>query len=66
MSEMFAEPNYIIGCKCGARLKICDVWHENWGKVRRLNVERHTCSYPVLDVEEYYKDEGDDLNDNQT
>ena len=66
MSEMFVEPNYIIECKCGAKLKIYNVWYEDWGKVKRIYVERHTCSYPVLDVEEYYKDEGEQLGHNDT
>jgi len=59
MSEMFCEPYYIIKCECGKDLKIRNIWYEEWGDSKRIDVERHICIYPVHDVEEYYKDEGD-------
>ena len=63
MSEMFAEPDYIIGCKCGTKLKIRSIWHEDWGKVKRIDVEEHKCLQysPAYNdwCEEYYAYEGD-------
>ena len=56
--------HYIIQCKCGKKLDITNFYGLSANNTI-INVDRHICSYPVLDVEEYYKDEGD-MDDNQT
>ena len=70
MSEMFVEPNCIVECKCGAKLKIYNVWYEDWGKVKRIDVEEHKCLQysPAYNdwCEEYYAYEGDMDDKTQT
>ena len=57
--------HYIIQCECGKRLDITTFYGLSATNTI-INVQKHRCepfNYPVLDVEEYYKDEGD-MDDN--
>ena len=71
MANLERDPEYMVVCKCSntisTRLNVINTFSEDWGRTLEIQVAPHRCepfNYPVLDVEEYYKDEGDDLNDN--
>ena len=57
-------------CQCGKELKVIDKYHsrnkdkgEDSPDMVHILVERHSCFWPVHDVEEYYVEEGDLYDD---